>query len=173
MKLIGLLLIPIIVSHILLSIKNYNIKKEQTENTNRFIVRLPKAFFFIGFTGEICCYTVFLTVLFLVKETSRIWILSAVLLVSLLVLFLIFACVFFRIIVVKEEQHFEYHTSFGKCYRINYADCQYEISENALHLYTDKHFIVDPYCVNFDIFIKILKKRSQSVNQSSISGRFQ
>lgn len=159
MKFTALIMIPIIVFHILLMIKKSNPGIEDKEQTPHYTVKLPKAFFVIGCFSLVACYCVAIAIVLFVKDNSVIWMLIGIFLFSLLALALLTASVLYRIDVNKEKDYFDYHTSFGRHYTIRYNACSYKQTENALILYAEKKLFVDPYCINFDRFLKTVQRR--------------
>ena len=147
-----------VVPQILRTNKKSNEKDEINTGSKLFTVTLPKAFFVIGCAGAVVTAVLFVCFL-LFLDKGRIGVLAAVMLFFLLSSALMAAAVSFRIDIYASKDYFDYRTSFGRTYRVYYCDCTYKPTQEALYLYAQKRFFVDPMSVNFDLFLRQIQKR--------------
>ena len=138
---------------------NYKSVIENLKNEH-IIIRLPKAFFFVGCV----CATLFATAIVLMtlfpNDTVTWWVYIIFVFFVLLGIYLMAIGTIWKIEVFRHKNYFIYRSVFFRKYKIKYADCiSYKCAKNSVELITtNRTFHIDTIATNYEFFVAMLKK---------------
>lgn len=142
-------------------LENYNKK-----NKNYVTLQLPRLFFWLG----VVCTVIFALILILFSFSSGVGILKWVFFIALSLLgaMLIVAASLWKIEINRNDDYFNYTTSFGRHTKIYYADITAwnETKEVIKFKAGGKRYYVDHYAENYKKFLSILRQRAATVCKS-------
>lgn len=143
---------------------NYKVYHKSLTN-NEVIVRLPKAYIFVGFVVIIVGSMFFIFGIKVFNNTIAIDILMRVFMLTigfsmlLLSVAIIYSSIFFRIKIIRDSNSFEYRTAFGRTHIIRYDEIDKIIHRKNEIIFKahKRYFIVDRSAENFQVFSKMLR----------------
>ena len=167
-RLLGLLLIPIIISLLFFLIDNENDKKIISNvQKEHIVIKAPKAFPFLFVIAiPLCIYCTIMA-----YQQNDVF---SLLFFGLLVLFCMFFLLYFliwKIDFYKDKDYFIYHTIFQKAQKIYYSDCErfvWNKREDSFKIKTKsgKSFYVSVYANNYeDLRVEMIQSKVREIKK--------
>lgn len=142
---------------------NYEVYHKSIQN-KEIVVRLPKAFIFVGFIVSIVGIAFIIFGIKVNGETIADIAIKVFMLIIggallLLGIAISYSSVFFRIIIMRGSETFEYRTAFGRTHIIRYDEIEKIIHRKDEMIFKahNRYFIVDRSAENSQIFFKMLR----------------
>jgi hypothetical protein len=147
MSYLAYILIPIEVGAMLSLAKKESDLAVQDNDSNVFMMRLPKVYLWVGAVCSLFFVALFILMLLFPNDTASVWVGVVFLFFFAMGLAIIIACVKWRMWLYHD--HFIYRTMFGKIYEYAYSQIKSaKLTQNALTIkLPGKTFMIDPHAV--------------------------